>query len=109
MNFLSFFLNVDPKRVGLNLPGKPAKMIAELGVKPTIARMSWLRENSPWLFSGVLVAVPLAVVGWILKKRHSAKSQKQVGGDNSVNVQVGGNVQIGRSEPDDRADPKGRE
>jgi hypothetical protein len=88
----------------------PAKMIAVTSGEATMALkpMNWLIQNREWLFGGVLVAVPLAVVGWILAKRHSVKSQKQVGGDNSVNVQVGGNIQIGRGERDDRPNPKRR-
>lgn len=59
--------------------------------------LSWVVENTEWLFGGVAVAVPLALLGWISKKRRSEpeqKNQTQITGDDSVNNQVGGSVNI---------------
>ena len=50
--------------------------------------MEWLAENKDWLFSGVAIALPLAIVGWFISSRKNRQSQK--GGDNSTNIQVGG-------------------
>jgi len=54
--------------------------------------MNWLVANREWLFSGVLVALPVAVIGWLWAKRKSQSSKKQLGGDSSVNV--GKNLKI---------------
>lgn len=60
--------------------------------------MDWIIENKEWLFSGVAVAI----IGWIINLFISkkGKSQKQESGDNSTNIQVGGNFSIGSK--DDR-------
>lgn len=54
--------------------------------------MDWLIENKEWLFSGIAIAIPLAIAGWVL----SSKSQKQIqkGGKGSTNIQVGGSINI---------------
>ncbi|MDO8263523.1 MAG: hypothetical protein Q7T21_09870 [Gallionella sp.] len=54
--------------------------------------MNWIISNKEWLFGGIAIAVPLAILGWFF----SAKSNKQVqkSGSNSTNIQVGGNVSI---------------
>lgn len=66
--------------------------------------MAWIIENKEWLFSGVLVALPLALLGWILGKRAVAHLQRQKGGQGSVNIQAGGNVHLGTRKPDDEAE-----
>ena len=50
--------------------------------------MDWIIENKNWLFSGIAIAVPLAIVGWIIATRRNKQVQK--GGKNSTNIQVGG-------------------
>lgn len=61
--------------------------------------MEWISENKDWLFSGVAIAIPLAIIGWLLSSRR--KKQIQKGGDNSTNIQVGRNFRIdGRKEDD---------
>lgn len=61
--------------------------------------MDWLIENREWLFSGIAIAIPLAIVGWVL----SSKSKKQVqkGGKGSTNLQVGGSINIKEKEKDE--------
>lgn len=56
--------------------------------------MDWIIENKEWLFSGVAIAIPLAIIGWLISTRKSKQVQK--GGENSTNIQVGGNLDIGR-------------
>jgi len=34
----------------------------------------WIIENKEWLFSGVAVAVPLAIIGWLYSKRGKRES-----------------------------------
>jgi hypothetical protein len=54
--------------------------------------IDWILQNKAWLFSGLLVAVPIAIVGWILAKRSVV--QKQKAGNNSVNIQGMGNTTV---------------
>jgi hypothetical protein len=57
------------------------------------ADIDWIIANKEWLFGGVLIAVPIAIVGWIFAKRHLQRSQIQNGGDNSMNLQVSDQTQ----------------
>ncbi len=54
--------------------------------------MEWIIENRTWLFSGIAIAVPLALIGWFISKRGNKQIQK--GGKNSTNIQVGGNLNV---------------
>ena len=76
-------------------------------------RMSWLQSNKEWLFSGVLVAVPLAIVGWLVAKKQKESSQKKVSqkqksGDHSYNLQVGGNLEFNETSKSNETKPKSR-
>lgn len=61
--------------------------------------MDWIANNKEWLLSGVLISVPLAVIGWFIVTRRNRQSQR--GGDNSTNVQVGGDIKVGNGKSDD--------
>lgn len=57
--------------------------------------MSWVE----WVFSGVGVAVPIALLGWWITRWRggdSAPRQRQRGADGSFNVQAGGDVRFDR-------------
>ena len=54
--------------------------------------MDWIIENSEWLFGGIAVAIPIAIIGWFLSTNGNKQIQK--GGANSTNIQVGGNLKI---------------
>ena len=64
--------------------------------------MHWITENKEWLFSGIAVAVPLAVIGWLVArskrnaKREAEKrvEQTQKSGSGSVNIQVGRDINV---------------
>ncbi|MFA6310510.1 MAG: hypothetical protein WCV99_21970 [Sterolibacterium sp.] len=60
--------------------------------------MEWIVENKDWLFSGVAIAIPLAIIGWSISGRGNKQIQK--GGDKSTNIQVGGNLKIGGNKDD---------
>lgn len=67
--------------------------------------MNWVAENKEWLFSGVAIALPLGLIGLfvaVLGLFVSSKKNKQVqkSGDNSNNIQVGGNINIGDKKND---------
>ncbi len=38
--------------------------------------MDWIIENKEWLFSGVLIAVPLAVLGCFFSTKRVKQTQK---------------------------------
>tara|TARA_A200000113_G_scaffold191485_1_gene180231 strand:+ start:316 stop:501 length:186 start_codon:yes stop_codon:yes gene_type:complete len=61
--------------------------------------MEWIAENKDWLFSGIAIALPLAIVGWFISSRKNRQSQK--GGNNSTNIQVGGDFKMGSSKDDE--------
>ena len=61
--------------------------------------MEWIIENKDWLFSGIAIAVPLAIAGWFISTRGNKQVQK--GGKNSTNIQVGGNFKIGGEKNDE--------
>ena len=63
--------------------------------------MHWLSANKEWLLSGVLVTLPLAVVGWFLSRRSGGGVQKQKGGRGSKNVQVGRDLIVKQERRDD--------
>lgn len=60
--------------------------------------MEWIFENKEWLFSGVAIALPMTIIGWFLSSRKNKQVQK--GGDNSTNIQVGGDFKVGGSKDD---------
>lgn len=70
--------------------------------------MDWIIANKEWLFSGLLVAVPIALLGWLFAARYKKRSQTQRSGDNSVNIQVGGNIDLRGDLRNERPDTKGR-
>ncbi|WP_299267955.1 hypothetical protein [uncultured Psychrosphaera sp.] len=61
--------------------------------------MEWIAENKDWLFSGVAIAIPIAIIGWFISSRRNKQVQK--GGDNSTNIQVGGNLSLGGKKDDE--------
>ncbi len=42
--------------------------------------LDWIIANKNWLFSGVAVAVPLAIIGWLYSKR--GKGESTIGSNN---------------------------
>lgn len=57
--------------------------------------IEWMIENKTWLFSGLAVAVPIAILGWIISRQRNKTVQKQKSGSRSINVQAGSDVIIG--------------
>lgn len=60
--------------------------------------MKWILENKEWLFSGIAIAIPLAIISWLTSSRRNKQIQKS--GDNSTNIQIGGNFKIGGNKDD---------
>lgn len=61
--------------------------------------MEWISLNKEWLFSGLAIAIPIAVIGWFISSRKSTQIQK--GGDNSTNIQVGGAINLNSKKDDE--------
>lgn len=57
--------------------------------------MNWIIANKEWLFSGIAIVVPIAILGWILCTRNIKQVQKS--GKNSKNIQAGGNITFKRN------------
>lgn len=70
--------------------------------------MDWLLSNKEWLFSGIFVALPLAVLGWLFSKRTSSRSQNQKSGALSTNIQAGGDVNVQVVAPNENPESNGR-
>jgi len=68
--------------------------------------MEWILNNREWLFSGIAIAIPLAIVSWLIPSRR--KKQIQKSGDNSTNIQIGGNFKIGGNKDDKEPESKRR-
>jgi len=58
--------------------------------------MEWLNANKEWLFSGILVAIPIALIGWFVgaKVNKPKDGQRQSSGRDSINLQAGGDLKI---------------
>jgi len=56
--------------------------------------VDWLIANKEWLLSGVAVAVPIAIVTWFLTRKSANQKQIQKSGKNSINIQVGKDINI---------------
>lgn len=69
--------------------------------------MDWIIANKEWLFSGICVAVPLALLGWLLRKR-AGRAQTQRSGDHSLNIQAGSDVNVGGPVSNDRSETNKR-
>ncbi|MFC1716535.1 hypothetical protein ACFL6S_22905 [Candidatus Poribacteria bacterium] len=55
--------------------------------------VDWIAEHIKWVFSGVGVAIIAAIISLFLGQQHTKNlKQKQTSGDNSANIQVGGDV-----------------
>jgi len=61
--------------------------------------MDWIIDNKDWLFSGVAIAIPIAIIGWFFATRGNKQTQK--GGKNSTNIQVGGSLNIDGKKDDE--------
>ncbi|BEV07124.1 hypothetical protein [Methylophilus sp. DW102] len=63
--------------------------------------MSWIIQNKDWLFSGVAITIPIAIAGWFFSTKSKSYKQSQKGGNNSINIQVGGNFKAGNDKNHD--------
>jgi len=59
--------------------------------------MEWIIKNKEWLFSGIAISIPIALIGWFFARQNT---QNQKSGNNSTNIQVGGNLKLGKDKND---------
>lgn len=59
--------------------------------------MDWIIENKEWIFSGIGVFI-LGIIINILRKKSNKTTQRQKSGNNSTNIQIGGNVEINKKD-----------
>jgi hypothetical protein len=58
--------------------------------------MEWLIKNKEWVFDGFGVAIIAGLIALFFKpKSEKTPKQTQRSGDNSINIQAGGNVHLG--------------
>ena len=61
---------------------------------------NWIILNKEWIFDGIgvlLVGSLITFITFLVRRKNTAeKSQTQVGGDNSVNIQSAGNITINK-------------
>ena len=63
--------------------------------------VDWLLDNKEWLLSGIAVAVPLAVIGWLFSRSLVRKHrQVQKGEHGSINVHAGRDIDLGQKAGD---------
>lgn len=55
--------------------------------------MDWISANAEWLFSGIAISLPIAILTWWFSRKTSP-SQNQVGGDGSTNIQGARDVNV---------------
>lgn len=54
----------------------------------------WISNNYPWVFSGAGIFVLGGIIAFFKRKRSGEITQKQRSGNNSTNIQAGGNVEF---------------
>jgi len=62
--------------------------------------ISWFNSNKEWVFSGIGAVIIGTIITWFLR-RSSSKKQIQKSGNNSINIQVGDNLNINTKETED--------
>lgn len=58
--------------------------------------LDYLITNKEWIFSGIGVSV----VSWVLFRKSAGARQSQKSGDNSTNIQAGGDINFTNSDKD---------
>lgn len=62
--------------------------------------IDWFTSNKEWVFSGIGAVIIATIIAWFLR-RSSSKKQIQKSGNNSINIQVGDNLNIHTKETED--------
>ena len=62
--------------------------------------INWFNSNKEWVFSGIGAVSIAAIITWFLR-RSPSKKQIQKSGNDSINIQVGDNLNIHTKETED--------
>ena len=83
---------VDPG-ARINLNRRSTTPVVRLRRLPPceVPMLVWLSENKEWVFSGIGATVLAGVIA-LLRRSKPSSQQEQHGGEHSVNIQVGGDV-----------------
>ncbi len=70
-----------------------------LGIKKLILKkskviMDWILQNKMWLFSGIAISLPVAIITWIISNKKKHIKQVQKSGKKSLNIQAGHDIDI---------------
>ena len=57
--------------------------------------LNWFLDNVEWLLGGIVPTTIIAIIGWFFIKPSNKQIQKS--GDNSNNIQIGGNITINQN------------
>lgn len=63
--------------------------------------MEWLLQNKEWIFGGLGISIPIAVITWLFFSGASSRVQKQKSGSGSTNIQVGRDLTVKRRSKDE--------
>lgn len=58
--------------------------------------MQWIIDNAQWVFSGIGVFVLGLFIAFLKRENTATTKQKQKSGNNSINIQAGGNVEFNK-------------
>ena len=64
--------------------------------------IDWLIANKEWVLSGIGIALPIAIISWIFIRKSKNQKQIQKSGKNSINIQVGKNLNINKSQSEEK-------
>jgi hypothetical protein len=64
--------------------------------------MQWLIDNKEWVFSGIGLPICAWIITRFVKKKNATTEarQSQTGGDHSINIQGGNDVNVNMGEKD---------
>jgi hypothetical protein len=60
--------------------------------------MQWLIDNREWVFSGIGIFIFGLLITYFKNEDKDLIKQKQKSGKNSINIQVGGNVELNKKD-----------
>ena len=64
--------------------------------------IDWFIANKEWVFSGI----GIAIISWFFIRKSKNQKQTQKSGNNSINIQVGKNLNINKSQSEEKNDRK---
>lgn len=66
--------------------------------------IDWFITNKEWVFGGIGVALPIAIISLFFAQKSKNQKQVQKSGDDSINIQVGNDLNINKSQLEEKND-----